>query len=58
MTDVNREITKEEYDKAKEKGAYSIISEAIVMGYGAYGAMVYEKDGKYFLSYSCGSSCD
>ena len=58
MTDVNREITKEEYDKAKEEGAYSIISEAIVMGYGAYGAYVYEKEGKYFLTYSSGSSCD
>ena len=58
MIDVNREITKEEYDKANEKGPYSLIPESIVMGYGVYGAEVYEEDGKYFLSYSRGDSCD
>lgn len=58
MTNVNREITKQEYDKAKEDSPYSLIPEAIVMGYGVYGAEVYENDGKYYLSYSRGDSCD
>ena len=30
MTNVNREITKQEYDKAKEDSPYSLIPEAIV----------------------------
>ena len=58
MVDVNYEISKEEYKKAQEEGAYSLIHESIVMGYGAYGAHVYEEDGKYYLSYTRGSSCD
>jgi hypothetical protein len=58
MVAVNEEITKEEYEKAKEKGAYSLFGDALLIGYGVYGAEVYEKDGKYYLSYSRGSSCD
>ena len=52
------EIPKEDYDKAVKEGAYSIIDYAIQMGYGAYGAKVEEIDGKYYLSYSRGRSCD
>lgn len=55
---VSFEITKEDYDKALAEGAYSIINPAIVMGYGVYGAKVKEIEGKYYLSYSRGSSCD
>jgi hypothetical protein len=58
MVAVKEEITKEEYEKAKEKGAYSLFDECMLMGYGVYGAEVYERDGKYWLSYSRGSSCD
>ena len=45
MVDVNYEISKEKYDKAKKEGAYSIIGDSIKMGYGCYGAKVYEVDG-------------
>lgn len=58
MIEITEEITKEEYEKAKEKGAYSLFGEAMLMGYGVYGASVTEVDGKYYLTYSKGSSCD
>jgi hypothetical protein len=60
MTDVKKEITKEEYEKAMESedGAYCLISDSVKMGYGAYSARVFEKDGKYYLSFRMGSSCD
>ena len=58
MVEVLYEISKEEYEKAKEKSAYAIISDSIKMGYGAYCAAVFERDGKYYLRYDKGSSCD
>ena len=58
MISVKMEITKEEYEKAMKKGAYSIVSESILMGYGCYGAKVSEVDGHYYLEYSRGDSCD
>ncbi len=51
-------ISKEEYDKALKEGAYSIIDDAIKMGYGVYGAEVTEVNGEYYLSYDRGGSCD
>ena len=58
MTDVTYEISEEQYKKAQEEGADSLIPQAIAMGYGAYGANVYEEKGKYYLTYWRGSSCD
>ena len=60
MVNVNYEISKDEYDKAKNspRGAYEIISDGIKMGYGAYCAEVYEVDGHYYLRYDRGNSCD
>lgn len=58
LVDVVLEISKEEYDKARQDGARSIIGEAIICGYGVYGAKVFEANDKYYLSYSRGSSCD
>ena len=55
---VNYEISKEDYEKALKEGPYSIIGEGIQMGYGAWGARVSQVDGKYYLSYTRGSSCD
>lgn len=52
------EISKEDYDKALARGPYSIINDAIVIGYGAHGAKVEQIDNKYYLSYSRYSSCD
>ena len=58
MVDIKRQITEAEYNKAKKETPYSLISDNIKMGYGVYGASVYEEDGKYYLEYSRGDSCD
>ena len=58
MVSVSYEITEEEYKKAKAEGVYFIIPESIIMGYGCYGATAAEHDGKYYLSYDRGDSCD
>ena len=58
MDRVKREITIEDYKKGVENGAGSLIPDYIHMGYGVYGATVYEHEGKYYLTYECGSSCD
>lgn len=57
MRRVHYEISKEEYEKAKDN-PYKIIGDEIKMGYGCYGAAVTEIDGKYYLSYEMGNSCD
>lgn len=51
-------ISKEEYEKALHEGADSIIGDAIHMGYGVYGAKVFEQGGVYYLAYERGDSCD
>lgn len=57
-----REITKNEYLMAKEKGASSLVPDFVLMGYGFYGGKVFEQeeDGeiKYYLEYDRGDSCD
>lgn len=58
MVEVMYEISKEQYDKAVEKNAYELIGDDILMGYGAYNAQVFVYDGKYYLRYDRGSSCD
>ena len=58
MVDIEYEITKEKYDKALAEGPESIISDSILMGYGCYGARVFEKNGRFYLKYSRGDSCD
>lgn len=57
MVHVNYEITKEEYEKGKIN-PYELIGIDIKMGYGCFGAEVTEVDGKYYLSYDRGESCD
>lgn len=58
MVKVCFEISKDDFEKAKEQGARSLIGESIICGYGVYGAEVKEIDGKYYLSYERGDSCD
>lgn len=58
MIDVNYEISKEDYEKAEAGSPYDLIGDDVQMGYGCYGARVYENDGHYYLRYSMGSSCD
>ena len=66
MREVEREITKEEYDRIKNlsyreqhdaiwpKGVPAQLS----MGYGYYGHRLSVHDGKCYAVYSIGSSCD
>ena len=61
----SREISKEEYDKAMENGGrltsdqeLEILGGAYVYGYGLYGTAVYQKDGKYMVSFRHGDSCE
>ena len=58
MTHIEREITKEEYDKALEQGPHCLISPSTIMGYGVYDARVKQKDDTYILEYDRGDSCD
>ena len=57
MIHVCYEISKEEYEKAKDDPK-SIIGDDIKIGYGCYLAKVEEINGKYYLSYDRGESCD
>ena len=66
------EVPKEVFDRAKaqarnKNGKYfymtgederKYFSDAERIGYGLYGCMVCEEDGKYMCHYSLGSSCD
>lgn len=64
MLHFTREITKEEYDRAKVKNvvpkdiANKYIGVEFWCGYGVYGMGVEEKDGKYQLWFDTGESCD
>ena len=58
MTHIEREITKTEYEQARNSSAYALISQSTICGYGAYGARVKEADGHYYLEYDRGDSCD
>ena len=60
-----REITKEQYERGMaNKGwltsedSMSVFSEAERWGYGVYCAMVKAEDGKYYVTYDMGTSCD
>lgn len=54
-----REITKEQYDRAvnnhDERG---IFTDSEVMGYGVYKTEYIEEDGRYFVTYELGDTCD
>ena len=60
MVSIKEEITKEEYEKALKEGASSLIDDYWFMSYGVYGSQVYqsETDGKYYLYWQRGDSCD
>jgi hypothetical protein len=65
MTKYKREITKEQYDRAMENRGYitsqdeaDIFSMAELCGYGVYSAMADMVDGKYYVKFYLGGSCD
>ena len=60
-----REITAEQYERAKAKSGYLTEEDREVVfypselyGYGVYGGDVIERDGKYYVRFSLGSTCD
>lgn len=65
MRTYEKEISKEIYDKAVANNgtvpdsAYKdIFSVSELIGYGVYRVSAFEKDGKYFVKYQRGDSCD
>ena len=60
-----REISAEQYERAKAKSGYLTEEDREIVfypselyGYGVYGGDVIERDGKYYVRYSLGSTCD
>ena len=51
MTTLVREITQQDYDKANDKGIFSIINEDILLGYGVNKPEVYQENEKYYLKF-------
>lgn len=65
MKDIEREISKELYDESIANGGYiprdkrrEFFGMSILMGYGLYDEHFIEKNGKYYIRYSIGDSCD
>ena len=58
-----REITAEQYTRAKngyltKEDREAVFSPSELYGYGVYGGDVIERDGKYYVRFSLGSTCD
>ena len=60
-----REITKEQYERAMQQNGYittadekDIFTEAELCGWGVYSAKATMQDGKYYVKYRLGSTCD
>lgn len=60
-----REITKEQYDRAMERHGYlseedkdKVFTVAELLGYGVYGAVVAHYGDKYVVRFQMGDNCD
>lgn len=54
-----KEITEEQYKKATiDHDTSDVFTMQEVCGYGVYCEHFYEQNGKYYVSYQLGSSCD
>ena len=63
MQSFTTEITKEQFDKCPRgfvppELEPEFFDGSILHGYGLYRTRVYEKDGKYFLDFKIGDTCD
>jgi len=67
LNSVTRTITKEQYDEviSHNKNGWVMnideqmfFTDALLIGYGVYGARAYKRNEEYFLDYTVGSSCD
>ena len=60
-----REITREQYDRAlqhnrnlAESDKEAVFSVSELCGYGIYDTYVFERNGRYYVRFVIGSSCD
>lgn len=64
MREIEREIPKEIYERGVENGTITgddftkVFRASEYMGYGVYSQHLFEKDGKYFVRFKLGDSCD
>ena len=60
MKNYTKELTKDQFERyfKGELSKSELFSVAELIGYGVYLGVPYEEDGKYYVSYSMGSSCD
>lgn len=65
MSRCEREITKEQYNRAKQNFGYiakedvcDVFTDSERLGYGVYSDSVYEENGKFFVAFLLGSTCD
>ena len=65
MTGYKREISKEIYERAMKRNRYiakedeeKVFSVSEIYGYGVYCPIVHEEDGKYYVYFKLGDSCD
>lgn len=64
LVEIKREITKEKYEKIMEKNGFvssndsEIFDDWEIWGYGVYSPKALEEDGKYYVKFERGSSCD
>lgn len=59
MKTIIKQITEEQYNRAiNEHDVSGVFSQQEVCGYGVYSERFYQQDGKCFVSYQLGSSCD
>ena len=62
---LEREITAEQYERATHNHGYllesdrrDVFSDSELYGYGVYGGTVFEEEGKHYVRFSLGSTCD
>jgi len=53
-----REITQEQYNRAKVDHNYTNIFQPQEYMYGIFNEYFYQEDGKFYVSYRLGESCD
>lgn len=65
MKQYTREITKEQYENAlsnhryiTEYDKYDVFSDSERLGYGVYSPLVHEENGKYYVLFELGDTCD
>lgn len=65
MNTYTREITKEQYDRAQQHAGYLteddtevVFTDSERLGYGVYGGHTHYVDGRYYVCFWLGSTCD